>query len=892
MNSNFEDVATLNFLQGGGKMGELIRTHDWESTELGLPATWPQSLRSALSICLHSSVPTAIYWGEDLCLLYNDAWASIPGDRHPHVLGRPAHAVWSDIWDVVGPQLQTVVSEAEGLSAFDQMLLMRRETNLCETYWDYSFTPIHGEQGGVAGVFNQGHETTDRVLSERKREADSLRQRRMFEQAPGFITILGGANHTFEFVNESYRRLFGNRDFIGRTIYEAFPELAGQGFYEWLDQVFTSGERLVSHSTPIILKYPGAPAEQRFLDFIYEPVLDDSGEVTGIFCEGFDVTDAHISRSALELSESALREESRNFEILNLVNTELAGNLDLSQLIQTVTDAGIDLTGASFGAYFENRADESGWHQHLFTLSGSAQNNFSRLSLSAGQPPFNSAFTRGGVVRANDVLFDLRTENASVEAESSSSFARIKSYLAVSVVSRCGLLLGGLFYGDSEPGKFTARHERLMSALAGQAAIAIDTAHLFQDVKRANETLEQRVEARSLELTAAHAALRQSQKMEAIGQLTGGIAHDFNNLLAGIIGSLEMIGRRVEGGRTDSLPRYVNAARDSALRAATLTQRLLAFSRRQTLDPKPTEVNRLVLGMKELITRTVGPAITLKLTATHDLWLTKIDGVQLESALLNLAINARDAMPNGGQIVIETSNVLQRMDPEGPEQGQPIDFISIQLSDTGFGIAPEILERIFDPFFTTKPLGQGTGLGLSMIHGFVHQSGGNVNVQSTPGLGTTVSIYLPRYVGDIEEMTTATLPESAPRMVGIAVLVIDDEPHLRMLMTEVLREEGYIVLEAPDGPTGLELLQTKPTIELLITDVGLPGGMNGRQVADAARVLKPKLKVLFVTGYAESAAVGNGQLENGMAVITKPFSMAHLTQQAKEMIESSGQEAG
>lgn len=890
MNPDFENVASLSFLLGGGKMGELIRTHDWESTKFGSPATWPQSLKSALSICLHSSFPTAIYWSEDFCLLYNDAWASIPGDRHPYALGRPAQTVWSDIWDVIGPQLETVVTQAEGLSAFDQLLLMKREADICETYWNYSFTPIRGEQGEVAGVFNQGHETTDRVLGERKRQADSLRQQRMFEQAPGFITILGGANHTFEFVNESYKRLFGDREFLGKTIYEAFPELAGQGFYEWLDQVFTSGKRFVSHSTPIVLKYPGAPAEQRFLDFIYEPVVDEFGEVTGIFCEGFDVTDAHISRAALEQSESALREESRNLEILNLVNTELAGSLDLTYLIQTVTDAGTDLTGASFGAYFENCVNETGQQHHLFTLSGASRDGISPLTVSAGEPPFSAAFSSGGVVRANDVVFDL--PNKQMSGESPVSDTTIRSYLAVPVISRCGLLLGGLFYGDSEPGKFTARHERLMSALAAQAAIAIDTAHLFQDVKRANETLEQRVEARSAELTLAHAALRQSQKMEAIGQLTGGIAHDFNNLLAGIIGSLEMIGRRIDSGRTESLPRYVNAARDSAHRAATLTQRLLAFSRRQTLDPKPTDVNQLVIGMKELITRTVGPSVMLRVTAADNLWHAKIDGVQLESALLNLAINARDAMPDGGEIFIETSNLSRPANPEEHGSGQPVEFISIHVTDNGSGIAPDILERIFDPFFTTKPLGQGTGLGLSMIHGFVHQSGGEVSVHSRQGSGTTVSIYLPRYLGDIEQINATTLQESAPAPVGGTVLVIDDEPHLRMLMSEVLREQGYTVLEAPDGPTGLRLLQTQPTLDLLITDVGLPGGMNGRQVADAARVLKPELKVLFVTGYAESAAVGNGQLEDGMAVIIKPFTMAHLTRHAKEMVESSGPKGG
>ncbi|RRV10103.1 response regulator [Pseudomonas sp. v388] len=877
--------SSLTFLSGGGEMGALIRAHDWISTPLGAPETWPQSLRSAIGICLHSSFPTAIYWGGDLCLLYNDAWRSVAGERHPAALGRTGRSVWADIWNVVGPQLEAVTQSAQGFSAFDQLLLMERQGHICETYWNYSLTPILGEAGVVAGVFNQGHETTDRVLSDRKREADSLRQRRMFEQAPGFITILGGPNHTFEFVNEAYKRLFGDRDFVGKTIYEAFPELGGQGYYDWLDQVFITGQRFASQSTPIRLVDEHGVAEERFLDFIYEPLLDESGKVTGIFCEGFDVTEAHLSRSALEASEAALREESRNLETLNRVNAELAGDLDLERLIQTVTDAGIDVTGAKYGGYAQNVADEAGQRLHLFTLSGAERGDFARLSTPPATPLFSQTFSDSGVVRADDILMDSRYDTSVPYCGLALGHLPIRSYLAVSVVSRSGSALGGLFYGHPEPGQFTPRHEKLISALASQAAIAIDNARLFQDVKNANETLEQRVEARSLELNAAHAALRQSQKMEAVGQLTGGIAHDFNNLLAGIIGSLEMIERRVVSNRTDGLERYVGAARDSAQRAAVLTQRLLAFSRRQTLDPKPIDVNQLVYGMQELITRTVGPSISLEVVGEIGLWPTRSDGVQLESALLNLAINARDALPDGGRIVIQTSNHAAGNTPENAKESEG-DFVCIAVSDNGTGIAPEIIERIFDPFFTTKPLGQGTGLGLSMIHGFVHQSGGFVQADSTVGIGTKIALYLPRYLGAMDQ-ETGTEADGANRCVGReTILVIDDEPTLRMLMSEVLREEGYTVIEAPDGPCGLELLRARPSIELLITDVGLPGSMNGRQVADAARVMIPALKVIFVTGYAETAVTRNGYLENGMAVITKPFAMAQLTLQARELLDA------
>ena len=230
------EIGSLEFLSGGGDMGERIRGHDWSATALGHPAGWPQSLRSAVSICLHSSFPTAIYWGDELCLIYNDAWAPIPAEKHPLALGRPAKEVWASIWHVVGPQMETAIENAEGFSVYDQMLPMDRGAVVQETYWNYSFTPIRGENGRVSGILNQGHEVTDRILAERRRAEELIRQRRMFEQAPGFITILSGPEHRFEFVNQAYIRLFGDRAFIGKTIYQAFPELAGQGFYEWLDR--------------------------------------------------------------------------------------------------------------------------------------------------------------------------------------------------------------------------------------------------------------------------------------------------------------------------------------------------------------------------------------------------------------------------------------------------------------------------------------------------------------------------------------------------------------------------------------------------------------------------------------------------------------------------------
>jgi PAS domain S-box-containing protein len=404
-----------------------------------------------------------------------------------------------------------------------------------------------------------------------------------------------------------------------------------------------------------------------------------------------------------------------------------------------------------------------------------------------------------------------------------------------------------------------------------------------------NSTLEQQVEERTAELMAAEEALRQSQKMEAVGQLTGGIAHDFNNLLAGISGSLQMLEARLEQGRMDALPRYVDAAQSSVKRAAALTQRLLAFSRRQTLDPRSVNANRLIADMEELIRRTVGPEVTLEVVGAGGLWLTLVDPNQLENALLNLCINARDAMPHGGRLTIETAN--KWLDDRAAKERDlpPGQYVSVCVTDTGTGMTPDVVAQAFNPFFTTKPLGQGTGLGLSMIYGFARQSGGQVRIYSEVGIGTTMCLYLPRYAGSEAEAEVAE--GNAPngyRGHGETVLVVDDEPVVRMLIVDVLQDAGYRAVEAEDGPQALRVLQSGAPIDLLITDVGLPGGLNGRQVADAGRALRPLLKVIFITGYAENAVVGNGHLDPGMQIITKPFSVGELGEKIREMIDRPG----
>ncbi|HEY8032711.1 MAG TPA: PAS domain S-box protein [Methylocella sp.] len=399
-----------------------------------------------------------------------------------------------------------------------------------------------------------------------------------------------------------------------------------------------------------------------------------------------------------------------------------------------------------------------------------------------------------------------------------------------------------------------------------------------------NETLAERVAERTLKLMQTEDALRQSQKMEAVGQLTGGIAHDFNNFLQGIIGALDRIQRRISEGRIEDVDRFLSGALESANRAAALTQRLLAFSRRQPLDPRPVNINQLIATVEDLLRRSIGEAINLQISSSDDLWPVRCDSNQLENAILNLAINARDAMPDGGTLRIEMSNkVLDEIQARQSDLTSG-EFVCLRISDTGVGMTPAVKRRAFDPFFTTKPIGQGTGLGLSMIYGFVRQSDGAVGIDSEEGKGTTVEIYLPRHTADAAEA-----PDDQPQCYhgpggDEVVLVVEDEVFVRDLIVEAIDNLGYQAIEAADGLSALRILDSSQRIDLLVSDIGLPG-LNGRQLADAARVKRPGLKVLFMTGYAETAA-GSSFLENGMEIISKPFMMNALASKLHQMVES------
>jgi PAS domain S-box-containing protein len=749
-----------------------------------------------------------------------------------------------------------------------------------------------------------------------------------------------------------------------------------------------------------------------------------------------DITDRKTLEARLlavnEVLESravTVNEEARILEILNRTGVALAGELDLQRLVQTLTDACVEIAEAQFGAYIYNVTNEHFDPSAPMTFSGVTPEVFAGFPKPRDTALFDPTFRGSCPVRSNDILADPRYGEEPPDHGMPAGHPSIRSYLAVPVISRSGQVLGGLFLGHNEPGVFTERAERIITGIAAQAAIAIDNARLYQTslqevrarkqteaaLQALNQTLEERVTERTRELEASFARLReserrfrmlveavtdyaifmldprgdvmawnpgaerikgytateiigshfsrfytqedrerdipaialsiagsvgkyegegwrvrkngerfwasvvveairdpsgallgfakvtrdlterraveeqlrQSQKMEAIGQLTGGVAHDFNNLLTVISGNMEALQRRLSNPDEGHLDRFVNAALHASSRAAALTHQLLAFSRRQPLQPTVVSANTLISGMSDMVRRVLPENITIETVLAGGIWQTFADANQLENCLLNLAVNARDAMPDGGKLTIEAANAYLDDEYAMGAEIPPGQYVSISVSDTGVGMAPDVLAKAFDPFFTTKDVGQGTGLGLSQVYGFVKQSGGHVKIYSEVGAGTSIKLYLPRHLAPDQATGDPIAAITIPHGSGQTILVVEDEPDVRSFAVETLQELGYNVLHAEDGPRGLRILDAHSDIALLLTDVGLPGGLNGRQFADAAQRRHSGLKVLFMSGYARNAIVHHGRLDPGVQLIVKPFSFAGLAVKIRQVLDGS-----
>jgi len=536
----------------------------------------------------------------------------------------------------------------------------------------------------------------------------------------------------------------------------------------------------------------------------------------------------------------------------------------------------------------------------LYTLSGVARSEFEKFPMPRNTKVFAPTFMGEGIVRSDDITMDERYGRNVPHKGMPEGHLPVRSYIAVPVTSSTGEVTGGLFFGHPEPGRFTEEHEALLGGIAGQAAVAFDNARLFRmahaeiDQRRAaedelgklNSHLEERVVEEVGKRSVAEQALRQAQKMEAIGQLTGGVAHDFNNLLQVVAGNLQLLSKDLVGNETAT--RRVTNALSGVERGAKLASQLLAFGRRQALEPKVVNIGRFLAETEEMLRRTLGEAIEIETIRSGGLWNVSVDPVQVENAILNLAINARDAMDGQGKLTIEVGNAS--LDDEYARQHNEVaagQYVMLAVTDTGSGMAPEIIEQVFEPFFSTKPVGKGTGLGLSMVYGFVKQSGGHIKIYSEVGHGTTIKLYFPRVRQEEDKLSEA---DAGPISGGSeTILVAEDDEEVRNTVFELLTDLGYRVLKAKDAAAALTIVESGIHIDLLFTDVIMPGSLKSADMARQAKILQPHLAILFTSGYTENSIVHGGKLDTGVELLSKPYTRDALARKLRHVLANQQQ---
>ena len=931
---------TLRFMQGGGDMGAMLRAHPWAESPMGLPAHWPSQLKTLVGLMLNAPQPMFAVWGPEQRMFYNDGYAEILGGHHP-ALDQPFLDVWSEIRSDLEPIMARAYA-GEPIYMDDIELTMRRHGHDEETHFSFFYAPVRGDQGEVLGVFCACTEITQEVKARRERTAELDRLREMFTSSPSFVAVLRGPEHCFELTNPAYLRLIAQRDVIGMPVRAALPELEGQGFFELLDTVYRTGETHSGRAARVsLVAEPGTELEERVVDFIYQPMRGADGKVNGIFVEGVDVTEVVTQAQVLRESE----EKFRSFAQLapnHMWTSPADGQLDWFNE-QTLRYSGMDMaalcgtgwatlvhpddlarakstwaaalrSGQNYEVEFRIRRADGVYRWHLVRALPVRNAGGAIVRWVGTNTDIEDQRADRDKLRAINATLERRVDERTRERErmwtnSPDLMAMIDehgSFVDVNPAWKCALgwdreqVVGRRIDALIHPQDHARTEDALARATVGVLptfecrVLHADGSHRIvawtaapdgktvfafgRDITADRE--------RSDALAKAEEQLRQAQKMEAIGKLTGGIAHDFNNMLASIYGSIQLMQRKLAAGKQDGFEKLLERASASSQRAAALTQRLLAFARRQALETRRVDVCALIDSLDDMMRRTLGPHITLQIRHPQDAWPARIDSGQLESSLLNLVINARDAMPDGGELGIEVAN-CQIDDAYAATQVElaPGEYVAVSVGDSGVGMSESVIARAFEPFYTTKPIGQGTGLGLSMVYGFVKQAGGHVRIQSEPGRGTTVTLYLPRDLSDGEAEPAPARVAVEGAQAGESILVVEDEPSVREIIVSVLAELGYAYAEAGDAESALVLLDGPRHFDLLVSDVGLPG-LNGRQLAEIAMGKRPELKVLFVTGYAEQAAVQSRFLSDNMQMITKPFVVDELAQRIRTILRN------
>jgi PAS domain S-box-containing protein len=914
--------VTSAFHDGGG-MGARMRAYDWSTTALGLPERWPPALLTLVRVMLNSRQPMFIAWGADRTLIYNDTYAPMLGERHPAALGKPFFETWPEIQGEVGALMDRVYA-GDPVHMDDLELTLHRNGYPEEAHFAFSYTPVPGDDGNIVGLFCACTETTRQVLTDRKAASERKRQRALLQQMPGFVAVLREPSHVFEYVNDAYVTVAGERDYIGRNVREVFPELAGQGFYELLDRVYATGEPYVARALPIRLV---GEDHDRHLDFIYQPIRNEAGAVIGIFVGGYEVTDQIRSQAALAESESRYRTLFESIDVgfcvievrfddadravdyriveanpaferqtgANVVGrwvSDFAPNLErrwfdtYGRVALTGEPAHVEDRADVFGRWFDVRALRIGdpaAHRVAVLFTDISERKRMEDALQVLNATLALQVSERTAER--DQLWTLsedmlaRANYEGMMSAVSPAWTRVLGWTEAELLSRSyatfmhpddmGPSLAALarVSATRQPTRFENRIATLdggWKPIEWTVAPEPDGANFIAVGRDLTLT-----KAREAELATAQEALRQAQKMEAVGQLTGGVAHDFNNLLTVIKSSTDLLKR-------PNLPeerrqRYIGAISDTVDRAAKLTGQLLAFARRQALKPEVFDAGQSVATISDMVGTLSGSRIKVVTDLPDEPCFINADPSQFDTALVNMAVNARDAMDGEGTLTI-TVHPVSVIPPIRSHPAVRGDFVAVCIEDTGAGIAPDQIEHIFEPFFTTKDVGQGTGLGLSQVFGFAKQSGGEVRVQSTVGQGTMFVLYLPRVEA------SAHSPQAEPEPLvdghGMCVLVVEDNADVGTFATQTLAELGYVTVWATNADEALaELVKDADRFDVVFSDVVMPG-MNGIDLAHRIRRDHHDLPVLLASGYSHVLAQ-NGTF--GFELLHKPYSVEQLS---------------
>lgn len=888
-NTSIVAAANRQFMSGGGDMGELMRAKDWASTPLGEPQTWPQSLRTMVRLILSTNHPIGVFWGNEHIFLYNDAYsASLGPEKHPSLLGARGQAGWAEIWSVIEPQI-TLVMTAQGATWHEDHLVPITRNGVWEdVYWTYSYSPIDeaSAPNGIGGVLVICNETTSRVLAE-KRAAFKLQLETALRDLtePATVVTVGST-------------LLGNllkASSVGYSEIDASGEYA-EPFRDWVREGgsgLSGKQRLADYG-------PGIIAELRAGRTIHVGSVDSHSLTAKRDLQSAYIainTNSFISVPLLRQGQLAgmlyvLSERSRNWTVNEVAMVEDVAKRIWASFERARTLNALRESDARFQA-IANSISEMVWSTNADgqqDYSNDRWYDFTGLALGS-----IANVVWHDILHPEDQPIAKNAWQASLASgEAFQAEYRLKHH---SGVYRWMLCRAQAVRDDA--GRITRWY-----------GTCTDIQEIFdarEILARSREDLEKLIVERTAALMASEAQLRQSQKMEAIGQLTGGIAHDFNNMLAVVLGSLALLKRSLakdeNGNRIASddgrVHRHLEAAVDGAKRAGVLTKRLLAFARQQPLTPELIDANRLIEGMDDIFSPMLGGEFIIKKMLAPELWPIHIDPNQLENVILNLAVNARDAMPNGGVLTIKTHNVIL---DTGFTAGYPSvakgEYVVISVADEGIGMPPEVIAKSFEPFFTTKEVGKGTGLGLSQAYGFVKQSGGEVTIDSEVGSGTTVSLYLPRALQDqaiastisspvVEAIKSSEVPLGTRQQV---VLVVEDDPAVRQFAVEAVDVLGYTAFEASSATNAQQVLQLHPEIDILLTDIVMPE-ITGRSLAKLALFHNPKLKVIFMTGYAKTRLLENDVHDIATTILWKPFTIEELGLKLHQALNVSGASA-